>query len=86
MQKRLTRRAFLQSTGDAARVSCIALTLPMIVAACSNWGQSKNTVLYFYSDPNYLENIGYQLIGFEDQSAWQSPFGFYDADYMAKGE
>ncbi|MFT5048613.1 MAG: hypothetical protein ACI8UP_005617, partial [Porticoccaceae bacterium] len=32
------------------------------------------------------DNIGYQLIGFEDRHAWQAPYGFYDADYAQRGE
>ena len=192
MQKRLSRRAFLQSTADAARGSCIALTLPMILASCNRANQARindedfqllneeealefdaiasriiptdetpgateagviyfiDTVLgdgreqdlallqdglrelqsaaaqtfgaaYFYSLeaeqqdqllteientaffgtiryltiagmfslPEYggnRENIGYQLIGFDDKAVWQPPFGFYDANYAEKGE
>ena len=192
MQKRLSRRSFLQSTGDGLRGSCIALTMPMIVAACSRANQARfsnedfqtlteeealeldaiaariippdetpgareagviyfiDTVLgdnrqaqltilqagltelqsavnsnynqaafhllqaeqqdqllteieesEFFNTIRYLtiagmfslaeyggnrENIGYQLIGFEDRHVWQPPFGFYDADYAEKGE
>lgn len=41
MQERFTRRAFLQSTGDAARGSCVALTMPMILAACNRANQAR---------------------------------------------
>ena len=192
MQKRLSRRAFLQSTGDAVRGSCIALTLPMMLAACNRAnearfnnedfqtlneeealefdaiaariiptdetpGATEAGVIYFFDNvlgdgreeelaqlrdglrlfqtaaaltfgsayfhrleveqqdqllteienteffstmryltiagmfslPEYggnRENIGYQLIGFDDRHFWQPPFGFYDADYAEKGE
>ena len=192
MEKRLSRREFLQSTRDAVGGSCIALTLPMILAACSRAnearfnnedfqslneeealefdaiasriiptdetpGATEAGVVYFldnifsdgreeefaelrdglrelqtaaaltfgadyfyrleaeqqdqllteientefFSTMRYLtvagmfslpeyggnrENIGYQLIGFDDQHVWQPPFGFYDADYLEKGE
>ncbi|MDD9895933.1 MAG: gluconate 2-dehydrogenase subunit 3 family protein [Gammaproteobacteria bacterium] len=32
------------------------------------------------------EEIGWQLIGFEDNHAWSPPFGYYDAEYMETGE
>ena len=192
MQKKFSRRAFLQSTGDAARGSCIALTLPMILTACDRANQARfsnadfqslteeealefdaiasriiptdetpgareagaiyfidnvlsegreeqlailrvglaelqstvaqrynenffhlleeeqqdqlltniedteffNTIRYLtiagmFSMPDYggnRDNVGYELLGFEDRHVWQPPFGFYDADYMAKGE
>ena len=191
MEKRLSRRAFLQSTG-AVGGSCIALTLPMILAACNRANEARfnnqdfqslneeealefdaiaariiptdetpgateagvvyfldnilsdgreeeldqlrdglrelqtaaaltfgadyfyrleaeqqdqllteienteffNTMRYLtiagmFSLPEYggnRENIGYQLIGFDDQHVWQPPFGFYDADYRERGE
>ena len=31
------------------------------------------------------DQVGWQLLGFEDRRAWQPPFGFYDADYAEKG-
>lgn len=192
MEKRLSRREFLQSTGNAVRGSCIALTLPMILASCNRAnearfnnedfqslteeealefdaivsriiptdetpGATEAGVVYFldnvlsdgreeefaelrdglrelqtaaaltfgadyfyqleaeqqdqllteientefFSTMRYLtiagmfslpeyggnrENIGHQLIGFDDQHVWQPPFGFYDADYLEKGE
>jgi gluconate 2-dehydrogenase gamma chain len=42
-----------------------------------------------FSLPEYggnRDNIGYQLIGFDNQHAWQPPFGSYDADYAEQGE
>jgi gluconate 2-dehydrogenase gamma chain len=42
-----------------------------------------------FSLPRYGGNknkLGYELIGFDDQHAWAPPFGFYDADYTARGE
>lgn len=30
--------------------------------------------------------IGWQLLGFEDNHAWAPPFGHYDAEYMETGE
>ena len=47
------------------------------------------TIAGMFSLPEYggnRENIGYQLIGFDDRHFWQPPFGFYDADYAEKGE
>lgn len=47
------------------------------------------TVAGMFSIPDYggnREGVGYQLLGFENQHAWQPPFGFYDADYAEKGE
>jgi len=47
------------------------------------------TVAGMFSLPEYGGNrdkIGYELIGFDDRHAWQPPFGFYDADYTARGE
>lgn len=201
-QKRLSRRSFLRSSADAARGSCIVLTVPMILTACNRSEETRqevsagdsddnssslfatlsqeevlefqaitariipsdatpgaaeagviyfiDTVLadnreaeylllqeglrelqtlaainfsaaYFYeleevqqdqllteietteffatiryltiagmfALPDYggnRDNIGYQLIGFEDRHAWQAPYGFYDADYAEKGE
>ena len=29
--------------------------------------------------------VGWQLIGFEDRHVWQPPYGYYDADYMENG-
>ncbi len=47
------------------------------------------TIAGMFSLPEYGGNkdkIGYELIGFVDQHAWQPPFGYYDADYAEKGE
>lgn len=47
------------------------------------------TIAGMFSLPEYggnRENIGYQLIGFDDRHFWRPPFGFYDADYAEKGE
>lgn len=47
------------------------------------------TIAGMFSLPEYggnRDNVGYELIGFSDQHAWQPPFGFYDADYAEKGE
>jgi gluconate 2-dehydrogenase gamma chain len=56
--------------------------------------QFFNTMRYLsiagmFSMPKYggnRDNVGYQLLGFEDRHVWQPPFGFYDADYAEKGE
>jgi gluconate 2-dehydrogenase gamma chain len=32
------------------------------------------------------DQIGWELIGFNDQHAWAPPFGYYDAEYMELGE
>ena len=45
------------------------------------------TILGMFSNPEYGGNynqIGWKLIGFEDQFFFKSPFGFYDRDYQAK--
>ncbi len=47
------------------------------------------TIAGMFSLPRYGGNknkLGYELIGFDDQHAWAPPFGFYDADYAARGE
>lgn len=47
------------------------------------------TIAGMFSLPEYggnKDNIGYQLIGFNDTHAWASPYGYYDADYAEKGE
>ncbi len=47
------------------------------------------TVAGMFALPEYGGNgpeVGYQLIGFEDRHAWAPPYGFYDADYMERGE
>lgn len=46
------------------------------------------TVAGMFALPEYGGNkdkLGYQLIGFNDQHAWQPPFGFYDADFAERG-
>ena len=45
------------------------------------------TILGMFSNPEYGGNynqIGWKLLGFEDQFHFKSPFGFYDAEYQAK--
>jgi len=45
------------------------------------------TILGMFSNPEYGGNynqIGWRLLGFEDQFHFKSPFGFYDAEYQAK--
>lgn len=32
------------------------------------------------------EHVGWDLIGFDHRHVWQPPFGYYDADYMQRGE
>ena len=47
------------------------------------------TVAGMFSLPEYggnRDNVGFQLMGFEDRHVWQPPFGYYDADYAEKGE
>jgi gluconate 2-dehydrogenase gamma chain len=47
------------------------------------------TIAGMFALPEYGGNrdfVGYQLIGFEDQRAWGSPYGFYDADFAERGE
>lgn len=47
------------------------------------------TIAGMFTLPEYGGNrdyAGWKLIGFEHRHVWEPPFGFYDADYMAKGE
>lgn len=46
------------------------------------------TIAGTFSLPEYGGNrdlVGWELIGFENRHVWTSPYGFYDADYAAKG-
>lgn len=45
------------------------------------------TILGMFSNPEYGGNynqIGWKLLGFEDQFLFKSPFGFYDTGYQGK--
>lgn len=47
------------------------------------------TIAGTFSLPEYGGNrnqVGWKMIGFEDRHTWTPPYGFYDADYAAKGE
>lgn len=47
------------------------------------------TMAGMFSLPEYggnRDHAGYTLIGFNHQHVWQPPFGYYDADYMQRGE
>ncbi|MDO8272609.1 MAG: gluconate 2-dehydrogenase subunit 3 family protein [Gammaproteobacteria bacterium] len=47
------------------------------------------TISGMFSLPEYGGNrdyAGWKLIGFEHKHVWSPPYGFYDADYMARGE
>ncbi len=47
------------------------------------------TIAGMFSLPEYGGNrdyVGYDLIQFDSQHAWQPPFGYYDADYAEKGQ
>jgi gluconate 2-dehydrogenase gamma chain len=47
------------------------------------------TIAGMFSLPEYGGNrnhAGWDLIGFDHAHVWSPPFGFYDAEYMAKGE
>jgi len=44
------------------------------------------TILGMFSSPEYGGNynqVGWKLLGFEDQFHYKSPFGYYDAEYLA---
>lgn len=46
------------------------------------------TIAGTFSLPEYGGNrdeIGWKMIGFEHRHVWTPPYGFYDADYAAKG-
>src|SRR5262245_34930187 len=45
------------------------------------------TVIGMFANPEYggnYDQIGWKLIGFEDQFLFKPPFGFYDRDYRAE--
>lgn len=47
------------------------------------------TLAGMFALPEYGGNknhAGYTLIGFGHQHVWQPPFGYYDADYLLRGE
>ena len=47
------------------------------------------TILGMFSNPEYGGNynqIGWKLLGFEDQFHYKSPFGYYDAEYLSNGK
>jgi len=47
------------------------------------------TIAGMFSLPEYGGNrdqLGYDTIGFDNRHAWQPPFGFYDADYIERGQ
>ena len=47
------------------------------------------TICGTFSSPEYGGNrgyVGWHLIGFDHRHVWQAPYGYYDADYAAKGE
>ena len=47
------------------------------------------TIAGMFALPEYGGNrnlVGDQLVGFDDHFGWTIPFGYYDADYMEKGE
>ena len=56
-QQRMSRRAFLNAGGDAAKGSCIILTMPMILAACdqANDARMKNSDFQLLSEEEVLE-------------------------------
>ena len=47
------------------------------------------TIAGMFALPEYggnRDSVGYDLMGFDDRHSWFSPYGFYDADYIEKGE
>jgi gluconate 2-dehydrogenase gamma chain len=47
------------------------------------------TLAGMFTLPEYGGNrdfVGWDLIGFDHRHAWAPPFGYYDADYMQRGE
>ncbi len=47
------------------------------------------TICGTFASPEYGGNrdyVGWSLIGFDHGHAWQAPYGYYDADYLKKGE
>lgn len=47
------------------------------------------TICGTFSSPEYGGNrdyVGWQLIGFDPRHVWSAPYGYYDADYLEKGE
>ena len=47
------------------------------------------TIAGMFALPEYggnRDSVGYDLMGFDDRHSWFSPYGYYDADYIEKGE
>ena len=47
------------------------------------------TIAGMFALPEYggnKDSVGYDLMGFDDRHSWFSPYGYYDADYIEKGE
>lgn len=47
------------------------------------------TIAGMFAHPSYGGNrdkVGWALLGFDDRHAWQPPFGYYDAQYMNRGQ
>lgn len=47
------------------------------------------TLAGMFALPEYggnRDHIGWDLLGFDHRHVWQPPFGYYDADYMQRGE
>jgi gluconate 2-dehydrogenase gamma chain len=47
------------------------------------------TLAGMFALPDYggnRDHMGWELIGFDHRHAWAPPFGYYDADYMQRGE
>ncbi len=47
------------------------------------------TLAGMFALPEYggnRDHMGWDLIGFDHRHAWAPPFGYYDADYMQRGE
>jgi gluconate 2-dehydrogenase gamma chain len=55
MQNRFTRRSFLQTTADAARGSCIVLSLPAILATCKPAEQGSVLQFQILTEEEVLE-------------------------------
>ena len=67
----------------AARFTNLDL-LANVVEKTPGWRRHIPAVLGLLALPSYggnADKLGWKLVGFVDQHAWQPPFGHYDAEY-----
>ncbi len=78
------KRLFQESTTIASLTGQQQMALVQAIETSSFFELLRtHTVLGFLGNPSYGGNrdkVGWQQIGFEDRMAYQSPFGYYDAE------